>query len=687
MGKSTGVKKIKVKPNNEIVDNSPVRRTIKVPDPKNANDVLFPFPKRAGGGDKEVKAKSFALMAAWREYLCNFHSFRRFEKREENKAVIGTMKIGDDCFVFGFHNGKPFTDRKAITQNGLVTNESSNNGGGISLQGAGLKLPAQYLTFPGTQQLIVASKCGEDGKLIAGVATNNTNLFDINIVSDEETDKNWKNILKKRCGASFDEFTVFYLAKISPFFNPDSGDCVMAGLWPILFFMCGDLLQDIDVHVVETCLPENLNLKAAMLQPNYGFKLFSKKEMLEAYCCKDDDGKATVDESVFVSELKKIVFESNGIKAEMGVRVRLYPMAGKFAAETIEHILDSARANLAYKATLRNVPRSAIGSGSRPGKITAVRAGLKISSVYKHRASETCYKRFNDQPIALMRKGEVAMLYSALGLPVTDEFKPTMIGKDGTKKVIRQPWLLVEVDVETMDSCLDTVTGQTTSDPVLLALKLGLRGDFLIPHAEPKFKEMRDELMIAACEAVGKDITQDHWIYKWCEERFAPVEHQLYDRNKSFSEAGEAKEKRKILKFDIENYAHDFKLSLCSDVKKFVAFKLADTGSFISAEVDSDTHSAGCTIQRLPIPFTNYMNEWLEEQNEQTSHLSSGLRKKMRQENLLKKENILKSYELFKNKENHGNDVTIYLVSVDQIGFRDDKYILHPFAEMDRDLF
>jgi hypothetical protein len=667
----------------EGVDNSPVSRTVKVPDPKNANDMLFPFPKRAGGDDKEVKAKSFALMAAWREYLCNFHSFRQFEKREDNKAVIGTMKIGDDCFVFGFHNGKPFTDRKAITQKGLVTNES-DGGGGISLQGAGLKLPAQYLTFPGTQQLIVASKCGEDGKLVAGVASNNTNLFDIDIVSNEETDKKWQKILKERCGAAFEDYTVFYLAKISPFFKPEADDCAMAGLWPILFFMCGDLLQDIDVHVVETCLPDHLNLKNAMSQPNYGFKLFSKQEMLEAYCCKDDEGKASVEESVFKSELKTISFESNGIKANLGVRVRLYPMAGKFSDDAIAHILNSEKANTGYKGTLRKVPRSAVGSGSRPGKVTSVRAGLKISSVYKYRDSETCYKRFDDQPIALMRKGEAAMLYSALGLPVTDEFKPSMTAKDGTQKVVRQPWLLVEVDVETMDSCVDTVTGQTTPDPVLLALKLGLRGDFLIPHAEPRFKEMRDELMIAACEAVREDITEDHWIYKWCEERFAPVEHRLYDRNKSFSEAGETKEKRKILKFDIENYAHNFKLSLHSDVKKFVAFKLDDTGSFISSEVDAETHSAGCVIQRLPVPFADYMEQWLEEQNERASHLDSADRKKMRQENLLRKEQVLKSYDLFKTKENHGNEVTVYLVSVDQIGFRDDKYILHPFADMDR---
>jgi hypothetical protein len=231
---------------------------------------------------------------------------------------------------------------------------------------------------------------------------------------------------------------------------------------------------------------------------------------------------------------------------------------------------------------------------------------------------------------------------------------------------------------------VDTITGQPTPDPVMLALKLGLRGDFLTPHADPTLKAMRDELMIAACEAVKGDITQDHWLYKWCEERFAPVEHKLYDRNKSFSESGESKERRKILKFDVENFANDFKLSITSDNQKFVAMKLEDTKEFINSDVDADTHSAGCVIEKLPTPFSDYLEEWLTEQNEQSAHLPPELKKTVRQANADRKIRLLKSYQLFINKESHGKNVTVYKITVDKIGFRDDKFILHPFAEMER---
>ena len=670
------------------VNDSAVTKVTTLPWGWNSNGNFFPFRKSSFGGDKGFKDRSFALLVTWREYISNFHSYKRFTAKEDNQIFVGTMQIGDDIYCVGFHNGIPFHDRNTLVEKGLTANQSGASG--VSLQGKGLKLPQAYLTADRTQKLVICSKDSNrsNNQFMAGVSEYKSS--EVHIESNLGVDKEWYEILVARLGKKmFDSFTVFYLTKISPFFKLESNHCSMSRLFQNLPDLVGAMTEDLSIHVGESCLPLNRTLSDPDLPDSYSYETLSLNQMHETYRSRVDDGSVSHEDSEFVSNLHHVEYDGAGIKCVLGIRVRISTMAGVYPDSKINKLIDETDdGGRDWDAHIRTVSegsrvRGNKGKGNRTGAHLALQGFLRVPVIYTQMGSEQ-YKRFETQPIGFMRQDECRELHSALRLPVYDGIKPTLKTKSGNLVVFRKPYLKIAVDIEDVTDIIDT-DAQTTGDSLTLLGHLNVRGDFLMHHTDAKYKNMKDEIMRLACEAVSSEITKDHWLYQWCEERFEPIEHDLYERDIFEGGAGQKKDKRIIKKFDIDNLVGDYEIHMSSESEKFVAFFDQGANKFINNNVDTSNHSKGCYTYKIEKEFLQYLDDRLAERLSNITTGSPTIKKKARQEAQDEHTRLVSSYNGFCNQKNGGQPVQIYMVRIDPIGILDPKGNPVPFYTINRD--
>jgi hypothetical protein len=657
-------------------DNTPKSEKTPLPFDFGAHQTKFPFRLKSYGGTKEYKDKQFAILAAWREFACNFHSHRLFSDRDDNKMYLSTMEISGDIYVVGFHNGKPFYDRSTLVNKGLIANSSGATG--VSLQGKGLKLPQAYLTYDNQQKLVVCSRNPASKEFIAGVSC--YKKAGVEFESNNITDNLWENTLKNRLGKEFDKYNVFYLIKISPFFDKDL--CSLGVIWPNLPDMLGQISEDIKINVGETMLEQDRSLDIAMAEPNHNFELFSLSQMHEAYRCRDDEGIASSADSEFVSQKHLIEIEGNGVKAVLGAVVRVSAMAGAAADVRVANLKNGLSPGNAYHRTLRDIDRSSKGSGSRPGKFLPMQGFLKVPVVFKDQGHNMQFFRFNSQPIAIMRDNETKELHSALKLPIYGNIKANLKTLKGELVVCRNPYLKIVVEIVEIASFLDTnEETPTEGDSISLLAMLGLRGDFLMHHTDLKYKELRETIMLKACEEASTELGQDHWLYQWCEERFEKPDINLYDKDISEGDVGLNKDKRSITKYDLRQLAHSYKLYLNSESEYFVAFKDEALGKFIDDPVFKS--SKGCLTVKINENFIDFLDNRLADQWANIGKVKDRL--KLRQEFQQDRDHLAKLYESFKSSHNGGTDIPMYRVIVDPVGYLDSKGVPIPFYSIDRD--
>ena len=672
------------------VDNTPIHHTMKFPGGFNSNKKHFPVKKKDSfipdedmGKEDMAKERAIAILLAMREYVCNFHAFVEHKERDKNQIYLGIMEIGEELYAYGFHNGKPFEDRKEIVFKGLYANESA--GKGVSLQGKGLKHPQAYLTFDKEQQLVIASK--HDGGLLVGISQASLTYGELDLISNPKVDSEWEKVLISRLGKDiYEKNNVFYLTKISPFFK--SKDCALAYLVPDLVELLGNLSSDLTILFGEKVLAKSATLDKA---DGHGHreKLYSTDEMKYTFCCKDDMGASTLDESIWKSKIHTVNYNSRQLACDLKVQVEVHPMAGIFPAEVLNDLIHGTPVTRhKHTAALRTWSRATKGSGNRAGHSPGrLRAYLFADCIFDDCGKIPSYLRFKQQPIAFMRDDEGKNLYRALNLPVYTNIRPNLTTVGGQKLIGRKPHLTIYVRILGVENLVDKQTDRACPTNELIGM-FQVRPDFLMEHSgnDQRMETLRTDLFLEACLKAGEEITEDHWLFKWCADRFEKPEHNLYNRNFSDCESGQHKELRKLNKFDLANWDHEYELHIQSGRRYLIAMQDRDSGKFISEAVDDQNHSKGCEIVKIDCNFVEWIAEWGEDNKAQiaTEVKDPKERKQLRAKVDAEVKSLTFAYQNLVQNFNHENPISVYQLSISPVGYDEGKRVI-PFEMIDRD--
>ena len=654
--------------------------------PKSA---LFPVRRTEQGGGisktDKIREKAIALLLIGRENLVNAVSFASSDEPDENLIYQGVMEIEingkKELYAYTAQNAKPFADSVEMVQKGLIANGTTQKG--FSLRGQGMKLPQAYINSDNACELVLCSKTPVGFR----AAVSRYASINVQFESNETLDEWWDRKLRARFGDKiYDKCNNFILHKISPFFS--KSDAILGALRMHMHDLCASLMERVTVYCSEGVMDEGSQLEKANAN-TFLYRMHTAKDQQTYFVCKDDKGEASVADSIWTSEEKRIVIEDSKIKLDLGVVVTIEPLPMLMTQTQIKHLYEEdGKSSNAFFGTLRSGPRSEkVGSGNENSVMPLLHAFFTASAIATENPELSQLSRFIDGPIAFLRENQMGDVYRALGLPVYPKLIPRLKTKTGKMAVHAKPILRVKIDICKVHCVTDKEVNEN-SGAISLVDNLSIRGDFVMPHntsGSQYLVNLRDQIIDESCRAVADDL-KSSWVPDWCKERYEKVEPNLYKFKASLCETGSKKEARHITKYDLEAWASEYKLNAFAGMEKFVAFQDDITGKFLSAQVDAEYHSVGCYTQQIHIPFDEYLLNWAESRKAAVAHAVSDpkeRREKIREISALEK-NLLESYKNLCKNRNAGEPITMYHVNIDQLALIDSSKRLIPFDGIER---